>query len=81
MADDRIADGQVLDRRADGVDPAGVLVAEDEGQVGRDDVGEPAVDDVQVGAAQPGAADPDDHVVRPGRLGFRHVVQGWRLPV
>ena len=53
VADDRIADGQVLDRRADGVDPAGVLVAEDEGQVGRNDVGEPAVDDVQVGAAPP----------------------------
>jgi hypothetical protein len=31
--------------------------------------GEPAVDDVQVGAAQPGAADPDDYVVWPGYLG------------
>ena len=58
MADDGVADGQVLDRRADRVDPAGVLVAEDNGQLGRDDVGEPAVDDVDVGAAQPGAADP-----------------------
>jgi hypothetical protein len=58
VADDRVADGQVFHRRADGVDPPGVLVAEDDGQVGRDDVGEPAVDDVQVGAAQPGAAKP-----------------------
>ena len=81
VADDRVADGQVLDRRADGVDPAGVFMAEDDGQVGRDDVGEPAVDDVQVGAAQPGAADPDDDVLRPGRLGFWHVVQARRLPV
>ena len=37
-------------------------------QLGWDDVGEPAVDDV-VGAVQPGAADPDDDVVRPGCLG------------
>ena len=65
----------MLDRRADGVDPAGVLMAQDQGQVGRDGVGEPAVDDVQVGPAQPGAADPDDHVVRPGYPGFWHVVQ------
>jgi hypothetical protein len=71
----------VLDRRADGVHPAGVFVAEDDGQVGRDDIGEPAVDDVQVGAAQPGAADSDDHVLRPGWLRFCHLVQAWRLSV
>jgi hypothetical protein len=69
VADDGVTDGQVLDRWANGVDPAGVLVAEDNGQLGRDDVGEPAVGDVEVGAAQPGAADPDDDVVRPGCLG------------
>lgn len=51
MADDGITDGQVLDRRADGVDPAFVFVPEDHGQLGRDDVGEPAIDDVDVGAA------------------------------
>ena len=65
MADDGVTDGQVLNCRADRVDPAGVLVPEDEGQVRRDGVGEPAVDDVQVGAAQPGAVDPDDDVVGP----------------
>ena len=81
MADDGITDGQVLDRRADGVDPTGVLVAQDHRQLGRDDIGEPAVDDVEVGAAQAGAADPDDDVVRPVRLRFRHVVQLRWLPV
>jgi hypothetical protein len=56
-------------------------VTENQRQVGWDRVGEPAVDDVKIGAAQPGAADPDHHVVWPGRLGLRHVVQPWRLPV
>jgi hypothetical protein len=81
VADDGVTDGQVIDRRADRVDPAGVLVPENKGQIRRDGVGEPAVDDVQIGAAQPGATDPDDDVVRPGCLGFRHIVQlGW-LPI
>ena len=81
MADDGVTDGQVLDRRADRVDPAGVLVPENKGQIRRDGVGEPAVDDVQIGAAQPGAADPDDYIVLPGCQGFRHLVQLGSLPI
>ena len=36
---------------------------------------------MQVGAAQPGAADPDDDVVRPGDLRLRHLFDPWRLSV
>lgn len=75
MADDRVANGHVFDGGADCVHPAGVLVPEDHRQWGRDGVFEPAIGDVQVGAAQPGAANPDDHVARPGDPGLCHVVQ------
>jgi hypothetical protein len=81
VADDRVTDGQVVHRRADGVDPAGVLVPEDQRQLRRDDIGEPAVDDMQIGTAQAGPADPDDNVIRPRHLGFWHVIQPRRLPV
>ena len=60
MDDDRVADLDVRDRRADLVDPAGVLVA---GRVGQLDLGllRPlALLDVQVGAAQAGRADAHD---------------------
>ena len=40
------------------------LVAEDQGQFG---LGEFAVDDVQVGAADAAGVDPDEHLLRAGR--------------
>jgi len=81
VANDRVTDSQVVHRRADGVDPAGVLVSEDQRQLRRDDIGEPAVDDMQIGTAQPGTTDPEDNVIRPGHLGFWHIIQPLRLPV
>ena len=58
--DDRIADGQVLDRRSDRVHPAAVLVAEGEGQAGVERRIQLAVQDVHIGPADTGAGCPDD---------------------
>ena len=64
MHDHGVADLDVGDARADLVDPAGVLVAGRVGQLDLGLLGPLALLDVQVGAAQPGGADPDDHVER-----------------
>jgi hypothetical protein len=63
VEDDGVAGGDVADGRADLVDPAGVLVAEGVGQrrVGVQLVPLAQVE-VDVGAADAGAADLDDHV-------------------
>ena len=67
VQDHGVADGHVGDRRADLVHPARVLVAQDVGQRGAHGRVPLAVDDVQVGAADAGAADLHDDVERPGR--------------
>ncbi len=74
VQDHGVADGDVGDALADLVDPAGVLVADDVGQLGVHGLGPVAVDDVQVGAADAGAADLDDHVERALERGLRYVV-------
>ena len=79
--DHGVADLDVGDGRADLVDPAGVLVAEHVGQLDAGLLGPLALLDVQVGAAQPGAADAHDHVVRPGDLGLGDLLDGERLVV
>ena len=74
VQDHGVADLDVRDPVADLVDPAGVLVADDVGQL-RVHRGRPvAVDDVQVGAAHAGATDLDDHVQRTLELRLRDVV-------
>jgi hypothetical protein len=75
VADHDVARRDLPDLRPDRLDHAGVLVAEDEGKVRRHGRGEPAVADVQVGPAEPGAGDPDEHVVRAGGLRLRHLVE------
>ena len=64
VQDHRVADGHVGDRGADLVHPAGVLVAERVGQRRVHRRVPLALDDVQVGAADPGAADLHDDVER-----------------
>jgi hypothetical protein len=62
VQDDLVPDRDVRDRVADGVHPTGVLVTDRVGQ------GDPRLrlplplEDVEVGAADPGATDPDDDV-------------------
>ena len=71
------------DRRhavADGLDPARVLVAEHERQRHAGRLHEP-VDGMEVGRAHPGAADPDEHVLRADGLRRRPVDQLERLVV
>ena len=67
MHDHLVALGDVGDRRADRVHPAGVLVADRVRQLDLGLLGPLALEDVQVGAAHPGAADLDDDVERAGR--------------
>jgi hypothetical protein len=81
MADHRLPNGHVLDRGADLVHPAGVLVAQGERQLGGHGRGEPAVPNVDVGAAHPGPSYPDDHIVRPVDGGLRDVVEAGRFVV
>jgi hypothetical protein len=74
VQDHRVADRDVADAVADRVHPAGVLVADDVGQLRPHRLGPLAFEDVQVGAADPGAADLHDHVQRALQLRFRDVV-------
>ena len=74
VQDHRVADGHVRDALADLVHPAGVLVADHVGKVGVHRLGPVAVDDVQVGAADAGAADLDDDVEGPLERRLRYVV-------
>src|SRR5207249_11517984 len=73
--DDRIADGHVVHRRAHLVNPAGVLVAQDIWQPDARLLLPLALNDVQVGAAQTGAANAHDHVVGTGDLGVRYLFE------
>ena len=71
MDDDRIAGRDVRHRRPDLLDPTRVLVTQGVRQLGVEGGLELALEDVQVGAADPGARDADDDVERSGhrRLG------------
>src|SRR5262249_43706379 len=55
--------------------PAGVLVARNVGELNADLVAPHALDDVQVGPAEPGPPDADDHVIGVLELGVSHVFQ------
>ena len=66
---------------ADLVDPAGVLVARGVGQLDLGLLGPLALLDVQVGAAEPGRADPHDDVERTGDLRLVDLVELQRLVV
>src|SRR4051794_22319660 len=68
MDDDRVADLDVRDARADLVDPPGVLVARGVGQLDPGLLGPLPLLDVQVGAAEPGRPDLDDDDERPRDL-------------
>ena len=78
--DDRVNDHRIarFDRRdtaADVLDPTGVLVPQDVGQLDLDLVLPDPLDDVQVRAAQTGAANAHDDVVGPLHLRSRDVLQ------
>ena len=61
---DRLADLEAGDAGAEGVDPAGVLVAERERRVERHQARRELVEQVEVGVAHAGAADLDDDLAR-----------------
>ena len=63
MDDDRVPGTHAGHRVADRLHPARVLVAEGVGELDVDLVLPDPLDDVEVGAAEAGAADPDDDVV------------------
>src|SRR5690349_13013939 len=64
VQDHRVAHRHVGDPGTHFLHPSGVLVTEDVWQYGLRSLGPLALDDVQVGAAYPGAADLNDHVER-----------------
>jgi len=74
MADHGVADLDSLDAGSDLLDPAGVLVAHDVGERHLDLAAPDALDDVQVGAADAGAANAHDHVGRCGDARVGHVL-------
>ena len=69
MHDDLVAFADVGDGRADGVNPAGVLVSDGVRQLDAGLLGPLALEDVQVGAAHARPADLDDDVERTGGCG------------
>jgi hypothetical protein len=79
--DDGVADGNVLDSAADSVHPTRVLMAERVRQFDAALFLPLAFDDVQVGSAKPGSANPHDYIVRPTDLGFRNFFQNRSLAV
>jgi hypothetical protein len=66
--DDSVADGNVLDSGADGMHPAGILVAEGVGEFDVALVLPLAFDDMEIGSAKPGAPNAHDDIVRIGDL-------------
>ena len=70
MNDDSVADGNVLNGGADGMYPAGILVAEGVGELDVTLVLPLALDDMEVGSAKPRAANAHDDIVRLGDLGL-----------
>jgi len=81
MDDDRIADRNVANGRADRFDPAGILVA-DRVREARVKCGlEPALEDMEIRSADAGAGNPDDDVVRVHDPGLGHVDELERLVI
>jgi hypothetical protein len=76
-----VADGDVLDGGADGIYPAGILVAEGVGQFDVALVLPLAFDDMEVGSAEPRAANAHDDIVRLGDLRLRDFLDLGALPV
>src|SRR5204862_6648754 len=62
--DDGVADLDIRDARSDLVDPAGVLVTKGVGQGHARLLRPLPLLNVEIGAAEPGGADPHDHVER-----------------
>jgi hypothetical protein len=81
MNDDSVADGDVLDGGADGMYPAGILVAEDVGELDVALVPPLAFDDMEVGPAKPRAANAHDDIVRVGDLRVSDFLDPGTLPV
>ena len=81
MQDHRVAHCDVGDAVPDRMDPAGVLVPDDVGQLGVHRLGPVAVHDVQVGAAHTRTTDLDDDVQRALELRFGDVVDLRHLVV
>jgi hypothetical protein len=75
MEHDRIALLQMRYGPAHFLDPASVLVAEGVRQLGVEGSLQATLHDVNVRPADPGAGDPDDHVVRIDDLRLRHIHQ------
>src|SRR5258707_805076 len=79
MQDDGVAGGERGDRGSDLMYPASILVTEDVGQRGAHGGIPLALDDVQVGPANPGAADLHDDVQGAADDGLGHLVDGRLL--
>jgi hypothetical protein len=72
MNDNRVADGDVLHRRPDGVHPAGVLMAQGVGQLDVAFVLPLTFDDMEIGPAKSSAANTHDDIVRSCDLRVGH---------
>jgi hypothetical protein len=81
MNDDSVADRDVLDGGADGMYPAGILVAEGVGELDVALVLPLAFDNMEVGSAKPRATDAHDDIVRLGDLRFGDVFDLGALAV
>ena len=81
VQDDLVPDGHRADGVTHGDHRAGVLVADDVGQLGILPAGPLALDDVQVGAAHAGRVDVHQDVERTLDGGLGHVVEAGRLAV
>ena len=74
MADDRVANLDPLDALAYFLDPSGVFVTHDVGEIDVDLAAPNAFDDVQIGAADTSAPDSHDHVGRAVDFRVREVL-------
>jgi hypothetical protein len=73
VQDHFVADSDVADSAADGVDPAGILVPDCVGKLDLGFLGPLPFEDVQIGAADAGGADFDNHIQGVGDRWFRGV--------
>ena len=73
MTDDGVTDLETGDSRAQGFDPARVLVTHDVGQLDVDLIAPDALDHVKVGAAHAGTPDAHDDICRTHYLRIGHV--------
>src|SRR3984885_16186408 len=73
MADDRVADFHSVHALADFLDPPGVFVAHNVGEINLNLASPNSFDDVQVGSTHAGAADPYNDIRRLTNLRIGHV--------